>query len=292
MSHAGRRFEIVDLPGLYSLAVRSPDEMVVVEALLGRAARCPSDRRGGLCCRRHQHRARSLSSQPASRVRSAHGLRHQHDGRCPGTRNRDRRGGTPEADRDPGRGSRGESPYRVGAFAGCAGRSRRVGPRSAVKPVTSAGRGGGRTTCAPGWIGPLRCRGARGSSSPLPRFLAQRLLIDVGGHLERGLGLEHEGLRTATIAARARLAAAGHPVPETETNARYEWARRLQEGVIRRGGPRRLADRSDRPPPHPSLLGHAHPVAGDAVRVSSGLRRRQTDYRVGRPGDRVGRGAD
>src|SRR5688500_9785356 len=31
----GRQFQIVDLPGSYSLAPRSPDEMVAVEILLG-----------------------------------------------------------------------------------------------------------------------------------------------------------------------------------------------------------------------------------------------------------------
>ena len=36
MEHEGRRFEIVDLPGLYSLAARSRDEMVAVEVLLQR----------------------------------------------------------------------------------------------------------------------------------------------------------------------------------------------------------------------------------------------------------------
>src|SRR5438874_6148554 len=32
----GRRFALVDLPGTYSLAPRSPDEMVAVDVLLGR----------------------------------------------------------------------------------------------------------------------------------------------------------------------------------------------------------------------------------------------------------------
>src|SRR6185436_8955901 len=32
----GRRFELVDLPGTYSLAPRSPDEMVAVDVLLHR----------------------------------------------------------------------------------------------------------------------------------------------------------------------------------------------------------------------------------------------------------------
>src|ERR1700742_2676345 len=36
LQHAGQRFALVDLPGTYSLAPHSPDEMVVVDVLLGR----------------------------------------------------------------------------------------------------------------------------------------------------------------------------------------------------------------------------------------------------------------
>src|SRR5438105_2396460 len=35
-SFQGRRFALVDLPGTYSLAPRSPDEMIAVDVLLGR----------------------------------------------------------------------------------------------------------------------------------------------------------------------------------------------------------------------------------------------------------------
>src|SRR5579885_1402451 len=35
-THAGAEFEVIDLPGTYSLAPRSPDEMVAVDLLLGR----------------------------------------------------------------------------------------------------------------------------------------------------------------------------------------------------------------------------------------------------------------
>src|SRR5438876_12416263 len=35
MTVAGRSFEIIDLPGTYSLAPRSPDEMVAVDVMLG-----------------------------------------------------------------------------------------------------------------------------------------------------------------------------------------------------------------------------------------------------------------
>src|SRR5262245_41525434 len=34
--HEGQRLELIDLPGTYSLAPRSPDEMVAVDVLLGR----------------------------------------------------------------------------------------------------------------------------------------------------------------------------------------------------------------------------------------------------------------
>src|SRR5882724_6983799 len=34
--HAGHEFEIIDLPGTYSLSARSPDEMVAVDVILGR----------------------------------------------------------------------------------------------------------------------------------------------------------------------------------------------------------------------------------------------------------------
>src|SRR3974377_1751022 len=38
MSHAGRSFDLIDLPGTYSLAPRSPDEMVAVDLILGHQA--------------------------------------------------------------------------------------------------------------------------------------------------------------------------------------------------------------------------------------------------------------
>src|SRR6266849_5643883 len=38
MTCAGRAFDLIDLPGTYSLAPRSPDEMVAVDVILGRQA--------------------------------------------------------------------------------------------------------------------------------------------------------------------------------------------------------------------------------------------------------------
>ena len=36
LRHDGQQFELIDLPGTYSLAPRSPDELVTVDVLLGR----------------------------------------------------------------------------------------------------------------------------------------------------------------------------------------------------------------------------------------------------------------
>ncbi len=41
MQHGGASFSLVDLPGTYSLAPRSPDEMVAVDVLLGRRSDVP-----------------------------------------------------------------------------------------------------------------------------------------------------------------------------------------------------------------------------------------------------------
>ncbi|MGA2033998.1 MAG: FeoB small GTPase domain-containing protein, partial [Thermoguttaceae bacterium] len=41
MEHAGQEYELIDLPGLYSLAARSRDEMVAVDVLLGRRKDVP-----------------------------------------------------------------------------------------------------------------------------------------------------------------------------------------------------------------------------------------------------------
>src|SRR5262245_16586866 len=42
MAHQGLHFELIDLPGTYSLAPRSPDEMVAVDVLLARQEDCPA----------------------------------------------------------------------------------------------------------------------------------------------------------------------------------------------------------------------------------------------------------
>ena len=67
----------------------------------------------------------------------------------------------------------------------------------------------------------------------LPRFLLQRLLIDAGGSVEAELTQQWgAGIRTQTEAARARLAAAGVPVPQVEVDSRYHWITQVVEATI------------------------------------------------------------
>ena len=58
LRHGGQTFELIDLPGTYSLAPRSPDEMVTVDVLLGPPR--SADRRPTSCSRSS---TRAISSE-------------------------------------------------------------------------------------------------------------------------------------------------------------------------------------------------------------------------------------
>lgn len=90
----------------------------------------------------------------------------------------------------------------------------------------------------------------RDGREPRPRFLLERLLLDVDGSLQRLLAIEPQGdLARGLESARSRLARAGCRLPGVETQARYDWARRMLEGVVALsdGSPRETgSDRLDR----------------------------------------------
>jgi len=77
--------------------------------------------------------------------------------------------------------------------------------------------------------------GGRTPESGLPRYLLERLLLDTSGYLKRTLLPEHDGPLTEAIdAARARLAEQGSPVPAVEALSRYNWVAEVLEGVVQR----------------------------------------------------------
>jgi len=67
----------------------------------------------------------------------------------------------------------------------------------------------------------------------VPVFLTRRLLLDVGGYVEQWLVQKHgSALRQHLEEARQRLAAAGHAVPGVEARARYGWLRPIVNDCV------------------------------------------------------------
>jgi ferrous iron transport protein B len=69
---------------------------------------------------------------------------------------------------------------------------------------------------------------------PISPFLVRRLLLDVGGFTEQRLTRLHHDLSDDVQAARERLASAGCPVPAVEARTRYGWIRQATAGCVRR----------------------------------------------------------
>lgn len=85
--------------------------------------------------------------------------------------------------------------------------------------------------------------------TPLPRYLVERLLLDTSGYLTHGGIREiNASIQTAISAARERLAGAGMPVPAVEAMSRYKWVAKLLEGVVQRPAsrPKNFSDKLDR----------------------------------------------
>lgn len=87
----------------------------------------------------------------------------------------------------------------------------------------------------------------------VPPFLVRRLLLDVGGYTEksftaRGSTADIGKLQAAMTEARQRLAAAGCPVPAVEARSRYGWIREATVGCVQRPAQRPVTwtDRIDR----------------------------------------------
>ena len=71
----------------------------------------------------------------------------------------------------------------------------------------------------------------------LPRFLVERLLLDIGGQVEDELLSDHPLDRRMLKEARERLEAAGQPVPAVEVTSRYQWVAAMLDGVVEHSTP-------------------------------------------------------
>jgi ferrous iron transport protein B len=87
------------------------------------------------------------------------------------------------------------------------------------------------------------------SETTVPGYMVTRLLLDSTNYLgEAGIVEMTSETSAALVQARARLAEAGHPVPGVEAVARYGWVGRVLEGVVQYPDQRQqtFSDRLDR----------------------------------------------
>jgi ferrous iron transport protein B len=82
---------------------------------------------------------------------------------------------------------------------------------------------------------------AEWNEPPMPGYLLERMLLDVGGQVETQLAeRQPERLASTLGAARERLKEAGCRIPMTEARVRYAWARDMLTGVVTRPTERRV----------------------------------------------------
>jgi ferrous iron transport protein B len=232
----GQVFNLIDLPGTYSLAPRSPDEMVAVDVILGRRPEQPRpdvvvsvvdasnlDRNLYLTTQALELGVPVVVALNMIDVAEGQGLRIDAD-------RLSRRLGLPVVPIQANKGW-GLGPLRTAVAAAASAPKPSPGPTfpEAFEREASA------------------LRGTVGAETPL--YLVRRALLDVGGYSEKQL-VERlgAGVGMQVREARVRLAAAGCQPPGVEARARYAWIREATAGCIQRPNKRPVTwtDRLDK----------------------------------------------
>jgi len=220
----GRQYAMVDLPGTYSLAPHSPDEMVTVDVLLGRRTDvAPPNVILAIADASNLERNLYLLSQTLELgtptvvalnkmdVAAERGVKLDVDGLR-------ERIGVPVIPMQAHRNAGVEELKQ--ALQEAVGTDtvpfENPFPRAFQQEVAS-----------------IEEELADKSREPLPRFLIRRLLLDSGEYLESAdLPGVDARIMISVRAARKRLSAAGYPVPAVEAMARYDWAAKVLDGVM------------------------------------------------------------
>jgi ferrous iron transport protein B len=232
----GRRLALIDLPGTYSVAPRSPDEMVAIDVLLGRRDDVPPPD-VVLCIVDASNLERNLYlvSQVLSIGRPTVVALNMIDiarkrGLAIDAKQLGRRLGVPVVEVQANQGH-GIEPL----------------TRALLATLEQATPPGAVSFPAPfeEEVSKLAGVAMDRSGKPLPRFLLERLLLDTSGYLQHEVHSNQNGvLRETLTAAQGRLAAAGYAVPAVEAVTRYQWIAEKLDGVVSRPA-QRAATRSD-----------------------------------------------
>jgi len=219
---AGVAVDLIDLPGTYSLAARSPDEMVAVDLLLGRR---PEEPRPDVVLSivdatnldRHLYLTSQLLDLGEPVVVAVNMI---------------------------------DAAEAQGIKIDCTALSAKLGvavvPIQAnkgigIEALTRAVLDAAEAAKAP--VGPVFPEAFEKEvvalqaelGGDVPGFLTRRLILDVGGYVEQWLVERHGAeLRTKLAAARQRLADAGNSVPGVEARARFAWVRSAVNAAVTR----------------------------------------------------------
>jgi ferrous iron transport protein B len=236
MHCGGQAFDLIDLPGTYSLAPRSPDEMVAVDVVLGRQkGESRPDVVVSIVDASNLERNLYLTTQALELgvpvvlalnmidVAGRQGIRIDAD-------RLSRQLGVPVVSIQANK-KKGLDQLRTAILAAAEN-----GPPPRQTPFPEAFQRE---------VGQLH----QAIGTEVPVFLVRRLLLDVGGWTEQRLAEQlGEEIRQRVREARERLAQAGCPVPAVEARARYGWIREVTAGCIERPAQRPVTwtDRIDR----------------------------------------------
>ena len=228
MDYKGQRYELIDLPGLYSLAPQSRDEMVAVDVLLGRyedsrpvdSVVCIVDA-GNL--RRNLYLVSQVLELGIPAILALNMLDVAEDrGISLDAEKLASRLGMPVVKMQANRGT--GVPELRAALAEVTNREWEAQPGPLPEEF-------GREVVRLESL--LAERSSSDILAQMPRYLIERLLLDTTGYLRSALLPGEDGLIDSELqAARARLAKAGCRVPECETTARYDWVDRALDGAM------------------------------------------------------------
>jgi ferrous iron transport protein B len=235
-NHRGRLIEVIDLPGTYSLAPRSPDEMVAVDVILGQR---PGEPRPDVIVtivdasnlERNLYLTTQLLELGVPVVVALNMI--------------------DVAEAQGVRINAGQLSARLGLPVVPLQANRRKGLEALRQTIADMlDRPGSPSSLT---FPPAFEREVDGLAAIVgatePGYLVRRLLLDVGGYTETLMARRHgRQILDAVHAARQRLADAGCAVPAVEARTRYGWIRAATAGCIQRPAQRVVTwtDRLDR----------------------------------------------
>ncbi len=236
LKHCDTAIDIIDLPGTYSLAPRSPDEMLTVNLLLGHDTAEPApDAVITILDASNLERNLYLMTQVIELGRPVVVALNMMDvalsqGLKIDVAKLSQRLGVPIVPIQANKGI-GLDPLKAAVLQAILDHQPAAGPtfsEAFEREIT-------------------RLREVLTSSEP--NYLLRRLLLDVGGHTEKTLTKKHGAtLANAVASARQRLIASGQVLAGIEARVRYAWIRQAIAGCIERPAvrPVSMSDRLDR----------------------------------------------